>query len=265
MRTTTWPQRLDGLLPRLDNIVRRVGLRVTRWDFDLRHAPRWQRDIVAQVTPFTATDGPALLGLLDAIGYLEVNSVQGAIVECGVYRGGSVMAAASALLHHGSREREVWLYDTFDGMTEPTVRDVRARDGLAARDIHTNESDLPESAQSDWYWVRAGIDSVRENVAQTGYPESLIRYVEGRVEDTIPSSAPESIALLRLDTDWYESTKHELEHLVPRVVAGGVLIVDDYHYWNGSRQAVDEYFGARVGRTPLWTRISSSGAVLTVL
>ena len=66
----------------------------------------------------------------------------------------------------------------------------------------------------------------------------------GKVEQTIPAAAPPSIALLRLDTDWYESTRHELEYLFPRLAIGGVLIIDDYGWWAGARRAVDEYFGA---------------------
>ena len=263
--TGNWPRSLDRLLGPLDRVAGAVGLRLTRRDFEIRHSPAWQKQIVARVTPYTATDGPAIVGLLDAVGYLQRNDIPGAIVECGVYRGGSVMAAASCLLRDAPPRREIWLYDTFDGMTEPDDVDVRLRDGLAAADVHERERSLPSQQQSDWFWVRAGLDSVRENVSMTGYPDALLHYVVGRVEDTIPEQAPESIALLRLDTDWYASTKHELEHLVPRLSPGGVLIVDDYHYWQGSRKAVDEYFRSRGGNAPLWTRISSSGAVLTLL
>jgi hypothetical protein len=78
-----------------------------------------------------------------------------------------------------------------------------------------------------------------------GYPAERIHYHAGLVQDTIPEQAPERIALLRLDTDWYESTRHELAHLYDRVPSGGVIIVDDYDYWEGSRQAVDEFLAAR--------------------
>ena len=81
------------------------------------------------------------------------------------------------------------------------------------------------------------------------------------MEDPIPERAPDQIALLRLDTDWYESTKHELVHLFPRLQPGGVLIVDDYHYWRGSRKAVDDYFRSRA-MNPLLSRIGTSGAVI---
>ena len=265
MDTRSFPRRIDGLLPFLDRMVKPLGLRLTRSDYEIRHAPAWQRDVVAKVTPFTATDGPAIIGLLDAVDYIEANQILGEIVECGVFRGGSMMAAALGLLHHTSQpRREIWLYDTFSGMTEPSSKDIRSRDGLKARAVHDKEEKLPISHQSDWYWVRAELEAVRSNISQTAYPDGLLRYVEGRVEDTIPRETPRSIALLRLDTDWYESTRHELQHLVPLMTPGSVLIVDDYHYWEGSKHAVDEYFST-AGLSPLWTRISSSGAVITVL
>ena len=80
-------------------------------------------------------------------------------------------------------------------------------------------------------------------MAQSGYPSEKLHFVRGPVEETIPDCVPEQIALLRLDTDWYESTKHELLHLFPRLQPGGVLIVDDYGHWQGAQRAVDEYFG----------------------
>ena len=90
-------------------------------------------------------------------------------------------------------------------------------------------------------WAVASVEEVRHNMSTTGYPPEKIRYVKGRVEDTIPGQAPDAIALLRLDTDWYESTRHELVHLMPRVVANGIVIVDDYGHWEGARRAVDEF------------------------
>jgi len=76
------------------------------------------------------------------------------------------------------------------------------------------------------------------------------------VEDTVPKEAPDQISILRLDTDWYESTRHELDHLYPRLSSGGVLLIDDYGYWQGSRQAVDEFI-ERTGARLLLQRMSS--------
>ena len=91
------------------------------------------------------------------------------------------------------------------------------------------------------FWCYAPLDAVREAVLSSGYPSRKITFVKGRVEDTLPQAAPEKIAILRLDTDWYESTRHELETLYPRLVRGGVLILDDYGHWQGAKKAVDEY------------------------
>src|SRR5207344_857055 len=99
-------------------------------------------------------------------------------------------------------------------------------------------------AQGSGLWCRAGFDEVVRNLASTGYPSDRLHFIRGRVEDTIPAGAPEKIALLRLDTDWYESTRHELTHLFPRLSTHGVLIIDDYGHWQGARRAVDEYFSA---------------------
>ena len=257
---TTWPERFDWLLPRLDAVAGRAGLSVRRQEYDLRLVEADARAIVAQVVPFTMTDPLAVVGLLDAIDHLHVTEVDGAFVECGVWRGGSAMAAALRLLAGGDR-RDLWLYDTYQGMTDPTDADVRARDGLSAEEHFAGARAARPSSRSDWFWAEASLDDVRTNLATTGYPQERLRFVQGPVEDTIPERAPDRIALLRLDTDWYESTKHELVHLFPRLQSGGILIVDDYHYWRGSRKAVDEYFRER-GMTPLFSRIGTNGAVI---
>ena len=145
-----------------------------------------------------------------------------------------MMAVALTLLRLGVTDRDLYLYDTFTGMTAPSDEDVR-RSGERAADL------LAEQSRSSDIWAIAAIEDVREAVLSVGYPEERIHFVQGPVEETLPASAPEQIALLRLDTDWYSSTKHELVHLFPRLTTGGVLILDDYGYWQGARRAVDEY------------------------
>jgi hypothetical protein len=105
-----------------------------------------------------------------------------------------------------------------------------------------------------------GLDAVRRTVLGSGYPAERVHFVEGRVEDTLPAHAPEQLALLRLDTDWYESTRAEMEHLYPRLVPGGVLIIDDYGHWEGARRAVDEHFAAH-GPAPLLHRIDYTARI----
>ena len=92
---------------------------------------------------------------------------------------------------------------------------------------------------------------------RSGYPPERVHYVQGKVEETLLGKRPRSIACLRLDTDWYESTRDELEHLFPLLVPGGVLILDDYGFWAGQKKAVDEYFAAH-GITLLLQRIDAN-------
>jgi hypothetical protein len=191
-------------------------------------------ELCRRVGPYTMTTPPRLYALVRAVEYVAARDVPGAVVECGVWRGGSMMAAALTLLRLGKTERELYLFDTFSGMTAPTDEDVK-RSGERAADllaVETEDADI---------WAIASLDDVRDAVLGVGYPPERIHFVEGRVEETVPAHAPEEIALLRLDTDWYASTKHELVHLYPRLTSGGVLILDDYGYWQGARRAVDEY------------------------
>ena len=205
------------------------------------------RGIVTAVRPYTMTTPERVIALLDAVRHVTRNAIPGAIVECGVWRGGSMMATAMALLAEGDNSRDLYLYDTFEGMPDPTQKDAWL-DGTPASEL------LSKASQKSKIWARAPIDGVRERLIETGYPEERIHLVEGKVEDTIPGVCPERVALLRLDTDWYESTRHELEHLYPRLVDGGILILDDYGRWKGSRQATDEYFAAAKNK-PLLQRV----------
>jgi hypothetical protein len=191
-------------------------------------------ELCRRVGPYTMTTPPRLYALVRAVEYVAARDVPGAVVECGVWRGGSMMAAALTLLRLGKTERELYLFDTFSGMTAPTDEDVK-RSGERAADL------LAEETEDADIWAIASLDDVRDAVLGVGYPPERIHFVEGRVEETVPAHAPEEIALLRLDTDWYASTKHELVHLYPRLTSGGVLILDDYGYWQGARRAVDEY------------------------
>ena len=196
------------------------------------------RAIVERVAPFTMTSLERRAGLLGAIDHVVRHRVPGAIVECGVWRGGSMMAAALALMERGDTSRELWLYDTYTGMSEPTAADASHRGESAA-------AQLARTKRGQGVWCEAGLDDVRANLLSIGYPQERIHFVEGKVEDTLPATLPGTTALLRLDTDWYESTRHELVHLYPLLSRHGVLVIDDYGHWQGARKAVDEFFASR--------------------
>jgi O-methyltransferase len=211
--------------------------------------------LVHRCRPFTMTSVERLWALHEAVRYVVANGLEGDFVECGVWRGGSTMAMALTLQELGAADRRLHLYDTFAGMSAPTGDDVDVK-GRPAQGQFDRMADGDKNL-----WCYAGLDEVRANLASTGYPEAHLRFMKGKVEETIPEGAPEKIALLRLDTDWYDSTRHELEHLYPRLVTGGVLIIDDYGHWQGARNAVDEYFAAH-GIKPLLSRIDYTGRMM---
>jgi O-methyltransferase len=194
-----------------------------------------ERRTIATAQPFTLTGVERLAALISAVNFVARNRIPGDIVECGVWRGGSMMAVALTLLELGDRSRSLYLYDTYEGMPPPTDRD-RSADG------ETAQSQLDRTPVGTEVWARGELDEVRANLLSTGYPADKIHFIKGKVEDTIPGTIPGHLALLRLDTDWYESTRHELTHLFPRLDRRGLLIIDDYGHWQGARKAVDEYF-----------------------
>jgi O-methyltransferase len=196
---------------------------------------------VARCRPYTLTSVERLVATSDAVEYVVRRKVPGALVECGVWRGGSVLAMLLALQRLSRQDRAVWLYDTFEGMTEPGKHDVSPVERPAVE----TWAEAQRSGRRPWanFFESEAIrvEEVRSLLLETGYPAEQLHLVAGPVEETLPGSAPDQIAVLRLDTDWYESKRHELVHLYPRLSPGGVLIGDDYGHWQGARKALDEY------------------------
>lgn len=223
-----------------------------RWpaDFEDMH-----KRIIAKARPFTMTSRERLFGLIEAVKYICHNHIDGDIVECGVWKGGSMLAIAETLIACNNKERGLHLYDTFEGMPAPGVLDV-SYDNQKAEKLLRSDTDK----ERNLVWAYSPLDSVKETMALSAYPASYIKYVKGKVEDTVPQSLPKKIALLRLDTDWYESTRHELLHMFPLLVKGGVLIIDDYGFWKGARKAVDEYISENK-ITILLNRLDDTGRI----
>lgn len=205
-----------------------------------------EREILERVRPYTLTSSERLIALMDATSHVVRREIPGALVECGVWKGGSVLAAIEVLRRLGVTDRDIYLYDTFEGMTPPTELDTspfeQERSALNEWKRYEGEG------RRAWDWAFGAdvfsIDDVRGLLYTTGYPADRIHFVVGPVEDTLPDQSPGEIAVLRLDTDWFESTRHELVHLYPKLSRGGVLIIDDYGHWEGARRAVDEYFSS---------------------
>jgi hypothetical protein len=211
-------------------------LRRTGEYYPIDFEPPWI-ETIERVAPYSQTSPERLAAVCASTEYIVARGIPGGLVECGVWRGGSMMAAALTLLRLGAGDRDLHLYDTFAGMTRPT-------------DVDRDYAGTP--TMQAWMRYQEGepdpcavpVDQVREALERTGYDPGRLHFVEGPVERTLPDRAPDEIALLRLDTDWYESTRHELVHLYPRLSPGGVLIIDDYGHFAGARRATDEYFAA---------------------
>jgi O-methyltransferase len=239
-----------GLVRRLKRAMHRAGFEVTALGRD--SADPHYFEIYERVEPFTMTSLSRVFACIAAAEHVCAQSIEGAIVECGVWRGGSTMAALLALVRLEDFSREVWLYDTYDGMAAPTQNDADLDHQLFAAGVR-------DDGGSDW--CRAELGEVFTNVESCGYPMDHVKFLKGKVEDTLPRNVPERISLLRLDTDFYESTRQELEYLYPRLSSGGMLIIDDYGAFAGARRAVDEYLAANSIRAFLH-RIDSTGRLL---
>jgi len=211
-------------------------------------------DTIRAVQPYTMTTVRRIEAVCSATEYILKYDIPGAFVESGVWMGGSSMAAAFTLVKNGVTDRELYLFDTFEGIPAPGEHDGLIGGWRSVEEWWSTENSDPNSAP----FLDAPVETVRANMALTGYDLNRTHLIPGLVQETLPASAPEQIVFLRLDTDWYESTKVEMELLFPRLSPGGVLIVDDYGFTEGARKAVDEFLAAY--EHPLFLhRIDSSG------
>lgn len=188
-----------------------------------------------------------------AVEYVVANNVPGVFVECGVEQGAQEVEWIYALKALGAR-RTIVLYDTFAGLTRPGEHDYTLSTATicsASRESVLHEWESRRVTDKLNTWCYSPLDRVKANLESIGYPGATLQYVVGDVMDTLrdEASLPDAIAILRLDTDWYESSKYELERLYDRVSPGGVVIFDDYYHWNGQRKATDEFF-ASIGERP---------------
>ena len=187
--------------------------------------------VCSKESKYTLATMERCYSLYKAIKYITKGDILGDIVECGVWRGGSAMLAALTLIENKQTHRKIYLYDTYEGMSEPTDKDIDIH-GVPYRLLWKKEKEL----------LTVSLDEVKKNMLSTGYPTENIIFVKGMVEDTLPRTLPYQVALLRLDTDLYKSTYHELVYLYPKVSPRGVVIVDDYGHFQGTREATDKYF-----------------------
>lgn len=188
----------------------------------------------------TIASGEAIVELVRSVGHVLRNDISGAFVECGTFQGGNAVVMIRTLLNAGVTDRDIYLYDTFEGFPKPEAIDYEYNVGPAL-DTWSKFKETGDTSEDSSDWLRYPLEKVKERVLGLGYPAERIHFVKGLVENTIPATSPEKIAILRLDTDFYRSTKHELIHFYPRLQHGGIMIIDDYGALEGARVATDEY------------------------
>ncbi|MFZ1799255.1 MAG: TylF/MycF/NovP-related O-methyltransferase [Chitinophagaceae bacterium] len=213
-------------------------------------------DLYEKCKPFTMTSIERMYALFKSINYVLDNHIPGDFVECGVWKGGSSMMIAHTLKSRKSVDRNIFLYDTFEGMSTPSDMDISYAGESAAALLSTQQKN-----DKDSIWCFSPIDEVKKNIESTGYRVELLKFVQGKVEDTLLHTWPGKISLLRLDTDWYESTRKEMEILYPLLEEKGVLIIDDFGHWEGAKKAVTEYFNVQSYK-PFLQRIDNTGIIM---
>jgi O-methyltransferase len=204
-------------------------LREQEWHPDIQESDFWE--MVEEFWEYTVLGSATLYNIYSSCQYIFSRGVPGDIVECGVYMGGSIMFFAEMCKRHKQHDRTIFALDTFGGF------------------LRRGEEDVDWSGQPICFPNDQPIDHRRDaenNIRSVGWQDELVQIVQGDVVETAPKLPTKAIAILRLDTDTYDTTRAELEALYPRVSKGGVVIIDDYGWGMGSRAAVDEYFQNRM-------------------
>jgi O-methyltransferase len=231
------------------SIFKKFGLRVVPIEnnslkYLYPEATDTEINFVESASKFSMTGHDRIFCLLRAIQHVDNNNLEGDFVECGVWKGGNLILFKKMIEKLNIKDKKIYGFDTFEGMSEPTDHDSDGDGYLGGFKAEYYMSKQKKDVNIDNIHSYAPINIVEQNfINNTDNMDNLI-LIKGKVEDTlkVQSNIPEKISILRLDTDWYESTKIELEILYPRLVKNGVLIIDDYGEWSGSRKATNEFF-----------------------
>jgi O-methyltransferase len=188
--------------------------------------------LILKVRNYTAVLAPRLAALYRLSKEVERSSLAGDIVECGVYNGGSSALIASVCLVSKNTRRNVWLFDSFEGLPPPT------------------EMDGKKAMECGW-WCHGDLKKVRKIYSKLKIDPSRVHVVKGWFHETFPTAETGPIALLHIDADWYDSVKLCLDRFYDLVQPGGYIVIDDYGHWEGCRKATDEFLSRRCPGTEL--------------
>ena len=193
-----------------------------------------------------------LVTLFEQVVYCEKNKIEGDFVECGTWKGGAIGLMALANLQFGKERRRLHLFDAFEEICQP---DEEHDDEKLIAEVkkltkikNFGNKLIPLKGIYDQF---GGPGTLQENKnlleKNINYPNQFLNYHVGWFQETVPQDANQinEIAILRLDGDWYESTKICLDYLFDKVVDNGLVIIDDYGYSTGCKKAVDNFLESR--------------------
>ncbi len=208
-------------------------------NIDIVEKNEYEKSLMNKVKKFTLTNDERIWLLIQAFKIINKNQIQGDIVECGVWKGGNLILLGE-LCQKFKIDKKIFGYDTFEGMTEPTKHDVNFYNKSAKKNMDKYKNNKNDENS---FWVANNLENTKNNILKNTIYKNF-KLIKGDVLKTlnVKENLPSRISLLRLDTDFYESTKKELEILYPLLRKGGILIIDDYGQWKGCRKAVDEFF-----------------------
>ena len=198
-----------------------------------------EKELIDLVKSYSMTPQIRIYNLIKALKHINHKKILGDYVECGVWKGGNIILFKKIIELTNDSNRKIFAYDTFEGMTEPDKNDFDISKNLNAKILMNKDKEKKTNI-----WGVCSLEDVKNNIQSNVKNIDNIRFIKGPVEKTldIQDNLPEKISLLRLDTDWYSSTRKELEILYKKVSPGGIIIIDDYGHWGGSKKAVDEFF-----------------------
>ena len=238
---------MNRIAKTVNSISKKFGYRLIKidksnWSDAFVGISKFEKSILNICSKFSMTGFERMYFLIKAIEQIKNNKIQGDFVECGVWKGGNLILFQK-MIEKLNIKKKIYAYDTFKGMTDPGKFDYTFEKREAKEILSTLRKKKVDS-KKNIVLAECSLDDVTKNYKKNTKLNKNLHCIKGPVETTlkIKKNIPKKISILRLDTDWYESTKIELEILFPLLTKNGILIIDDYGYWKGAKKAVDQYF-----------------------
>jgi O-methyltransferase len=238
---------MNRIAKTVNSISKKFGYRLIKieksnWSDGFVGISKFEKSILNICSQYSMTGFERMYFLIKAIEQIKNNKIQGDFVECGVWKGGNLILFQK-MIEKFKLKKKIYAFDTFEGMTAPQKVDQTFL-GESSIAIFKKLKRKKIDPKKNTVMAECSIEDVKNNFRKNTNNNKNLICIKGPVEKTlqIKKNLPKKISILRLDTDWYQSTKIELIKLFPLVEKKGIIIIDDYGYWKGARKAVDEYF-----------------------